>query len=104
MVQTLNDALETFRDHLEAWMTAPPERGAPMSHDEVEAALELLTAANYGGAVLLTRLAAAGVRLPREDGKEIDRWVVEQVRLGNFARAAGEAYRKEQQAKLRQGE
>ncbi|MDQ8027685.1 MAG: hypothetical protein REJ23_03090 [Brevundimonas sp.] len=94
MDQRLSDAIDVFRDHLESWMTAPPERGAPLSQAEVEDALELLTAANYGGAVLLSRLAAAGVQLHREDRKTIDLWVVEQVRMGNFARAASETYRK----------
>lgn len=93
MDQKLTAALDVFLDYLEAYMRSPPERGAPMSHDQVQDALELLVSCNYGSAVLLRRLAAAGVVVEREDGKDMDRWVVEQVRLGNYARAAQKAHR-----------
>lgn len=98
MDQELSAALDLFTDRLEAWMRAAPERGAPMSHEQVQETLELLVACNYGSAVLLRRLAAAGVRVEREDGNDMDRWVVEQVRLGNYARAAQQAHGDSQQS------
>lgn len=57
-----------------------------MTPEEVVEALYWLSAVNYGAAVQLTRLRRAGVDLRREDGKDIDRWTVEQVGLGNIAR------------------
>ena len=87
----LGDAMNTFLDHLEVWMASPPERGAPMSPEQHRETLGLVTSCNYGAAVLLSRLAAAGIRLNREDGKNMDGWIVDQVRLGGYAKAASEA-------------
>ncbi|MFJ6024286.1 hypothetical protein ACIQC9_06790 [Brevundimonas sp. NPDC092305] len=84
--------MDVFLDHLEVWMASPPERGAPMSHEQIQVALGLLTSCNYGAAVLLSRLRAAGVNLHRDDDKDMDGWTVEQVRLGNFAKAAGDGH------------
>lgn len=50
--------------------------------------LSWIVASNYHSALLLRRLCEAGVALDRGDGKSMDGWVVEQVRMGNLASAA----------------
>ncbi len=52
--------------------------------------LQWLSSANYGSAV--TRLLNAGIERDREDGKDIDAWMVEQVGMGNIARSARVAF------------
>ncbi|TAJ38713.1 MAG: hypothetical protein EPO54_13665 [Brevundimonas sp.] len=63
-----------------------------MSHEAVLESLQWLSAANYGAAVHLTRLRNAGVELKREDGKDLDRWIVEQVRMASLAGSARTEY------------
>ena len=64
------------------------EPPAPMSRDEIVEVLRWLAATHYNAAVQLTRLRKLGVELPRSDGKDMDRWTVEEVQAGNRFRNA----------------
>ncbi|MNQ29143.1 hypothetical protein D3C85_424530 [compost metagenome] len=92
MTQALYETLETIMEHLNTRLESPPDPGVPMSHEAVLESLQWLSAANYGAAVQLTRLRKAGVELKREDGKDLDRWIVEQVRMANLASSAQTDY------------
>ncbi|MNN88958.1 hypothetical protein D3C81_2067070 [compost metagenome] len=92
MTQALHETLETIMEHLNTRLESPPDPGVPMSHEAVLESLQWLSAANYGAAVQLTRLRKAGVELKREDGKDLDRWIVEQVRMANLASSAQTDY------------
>jgi len=92
MTQELDKTLEAIMAHLNRSLEPPAERGVPMGHDAVLESLQWLSAANYGGAVHLTRLRNAGVELKRDDGKDLDRWIVEQVRMANLASSARAEY------------
>lgn len=85
MTHNLDEALETIVAHLNQRLERVPEVGAAMDHEAVLDCLHWLAAANYGAAVFLTRLRNAGVELKRDDGKDIDRWIVEQIRMANIA-------------------
>jgi formylmethanofuran dehydrogenase subunit B len=92
MSDNLTDALALLMDHLEHSMKTPPESGATIPPKQVLEMLQWMSSANYGSAVYLTRMLNAGVELQREDGKDIDAWIVEQVRMGNIARSAKLAF------------
>lgn len=92
MTPALDEALQTIMAHLDRWLEPPPEPGVTMSHEAVLESLQWLSAANYGAAVHLTRLRNAGVELKREDGKDLDRWIVEQVRMASLAGSARTEY------------
>jgi hypothetical protein len=92
MTKPLDEALEAIIAQLNEALEPPPERSLQLSHEEVLESLQWLSAANYGGAVHLTGLRNAGVELKREDGKDLDRWIAEQVRLANIARSARSEY------------
>ena len=92
MTPALDETLQTIMAHLDRWLEPPPEPGVTMSHEAVLESLQWLSAANFGGAVHLTRLRNAGVELKREDGKDLDRWIVEQVRMANLASSARTEY------------
>lgn len=94
MTPALKAALAAISDHLDGRMNADLEPHTPMGPEEVTDALHWLAAANYGGAIYLTRMRNAGVDLVRDDGKDIDRWIVEQVRMGNVARSVRLDYQK----------
>ena len=93
MTKPLDEAFEAIMAHLNHGLEAPPERGLSLSHEAVLESLQWLSAANYGGAVHLKRLRNAGVELKREDGKDIDRWIAEQVRMANIASSVQREYR-----------
>jgi hypothetical protein len=93
MTKPLDEAFEAIMAHLNEGLEPPPGRGLPLGHEAVLESLQWLSAANYGGAVHLTRLRNAGVELKREDGKDLDRWIAEQVRMANIASSAQRDYR-----------
>lgn len=92
MSDKLTEALDLLMEHLERSMEAPPARGAAIPPEQVLEMLKWMSSVNYGSAVYLTRMLNAGVELAREDGKDIDGWIVEQVRMGNIARSARLAF------------
>jgi len=92
MTQTLDEAFQAIMGHLNRSLEPQPQRDLPLSHEAVLESLQWLSAANYGAAVHLTRLRTAGVELKREDGKDLDRWIAEQVRMANLASSARSEY------------
>ena len=92
MTKPLDEAFEAIMAHLNEGLEPPPELGLPLSHESVLESLQWLSTANYGGAVHLKRLRNAGVELNREDGKDIDRWIAEQVRMANIASSVRREY------------
>jgi hypothetical protein len=58
---------------------------AAMNAEEVVETLQWMSAVNYVAAVQLTRMRKAGVDLRREDGRNLDLWTAEQVRMARIA-------------------
>lgn len=87
MSDNLTEAFALLMDHLEHHMKVQPEACPTIPAEQVLEMRQWISSVNYGSAVYLTRMLNAGVELQREDGKDIDAWIVEQVRMGNIARS-----------------
>lgn len=86
MTLQLSEIADLLLDRINEMAARPEVEPGSMNAEKAAEALQWISAVNYGAALQLNRLLRAGVDLRREDGKDIDRWTVEQVRMGNIAR------------------
>lgn len=90
MALDIADVLQELSDALDS-DTYNPDKDA-LTPDNISDMLGWISAANYGASVLLSRLRRAGVDLRHPDGRDLDAWTVEQVKMGNSARNARHIY------------
>ncbi|WP_242913190.1 hypothetical protein [Brevundimonas pishanensis] len=90
MAVNITDVLQQLGDALDSDAYNPDKDG--LSPDDISDMLGWISAANYGASVLLSRLRRAGVDLRHPDGRDLDAWTVEQVKMGNSARNARHMY------------
>lgn len=90
MALNITDVLLELSDALDA-DTYDPDK-AVLSPSDIADMLSWITAANYGASVLLSRLQRSGSDLQHPDGRNLDAWTVEQVKMGNAARKARHFY------------
>lgn len=90
MAPNITNVLQQLGDALDSDTYNPDEN--VLSTNDVADMLGWISAANYGASVLLSRLRRAGVDLRHPDGRDLDAWTVEQVKMGNSARNARNIY------------